>query len=196
MGLLVLTLKAQDPGFTVLNKHDSTLISALLLAFSAWGQEMTLREVAVPLAEVEGAVWALEPTGEEAEGYVCLTYGDSLVSEIVDGERLWFSVDSGSCRLTGKETELSELMPETEVESFAFSENSVERLQSYRSHGLYSRMFPMAAETELRYLPSRTGLLIIEGDTVLATLTNLRPGNYIATLTSGTLQRKILFDRR
>lgn len=153
-------------------------LSAAAVAAFACGRTLLLDrkldDFAVPAAQpVSGVpVWdlsAAETTSVPEARYDC--YGDSLLSEICNGYRLWHSLSADSAFYIGEEAPLMIMAPRVPVAAVMPGTSYTSTDAAYECDGMYSRMFPVGERGFFKSSDLGAGLLVLApGDTVKSRL--------------------------
>ena len=120
-----------------------------------------------------GAVWDLSDN-ERVSRHVpsCVAYGDTLLSETVDGERRWYRLTPDSAFLIREESRLFEHEPLAPLPTSAAGTAAPLTPQAYLTDGLHSHLFPLfRSGTYVSQDPVRGRLIVTPGDTVPAIMT-------------------------
>ena len=145
--------------------------TALACAFSVSAQERVLEWVAEPVA-TEAAVWEITSSERAKEIARYDVYADSLLSEIVGGERLWYELRGDSLLLIKHETRLSAVTPPQPIESRGFARTGVPTQHPLSLRGHHSHTFDMTVAGSVAYdAPRRGRIVAAPGDTVAAVMT-------------------------
>lgn len=151
-------------------------LSVALSVWTIWGQtvlfERKLPDFVAPAQEhkPDNPVWDLSAAEMTAVPEArCDCYGDTLLSEIMDGYRLWYRLETDSVFFIGEEARLMYMIPDSRLTAVmpgtAYSAVDTE----YECQGLYSRMFPVGERGSFRSFDLGSGVLVIApGDTVCA----------------------------
>lgn len=142
----------------------------LVLAFVARGDVFRLERVAQPCADFSPDVWAVMDMEPTDAGPVYEVYGDSLMSETVDGRRQWYAVRPDSILFLKEETALMWIAPERPVPvCFPGAVAAVEF--PFRARGAYSQRCHLAEDGVMMSYPPRRGRLVTApGDTLQVTM--------------------------
>lgn len=102
-------------------------LATLLLLFNLQGQErVSLTLKANPIASVKvenGTVWDLSYTKNVSDSKVrYLMYGDSLLSETIEGNRRWYSLKHRNASLIREESLRHSCVPSSPIFTSAFGE--------------------------------------------------------------------------
>ncbi|MDE5880910.1 MAG: hypothetical protein K2H60_04210 [Muribaculaceae bacterium] len=162
--------------------HHFLLSAGLLLALSIFPSFAESEHVhrltmqARPLSEIAfkpNAVWDLSDNDHISRHIPsCVTYGDTLLSETVDGERRWYALYADSAALIREESRLYEHEPLSPLLTAAIGNSAPATPLVYTTKGLHSHTFDLErVGTYLSYPPVKGKLIVAPQDTLAALMT-------------------------
>ena len=139
--------------------------------------EMRLERRAIPCDDFSGTVWTVmdfEPADEDM-GTSYAAYGDTLLSETVDGRRIWYFLRGDTALMVREETDLMEAVPDTLVTAWDWNMTGTPISSPMTTRGMYSQMFHITTEGSAEAYPPVEGRLVATpGDTIPAIMTRER----------------------
>ncbi len=127
----------------------------------------------MPTVDTDGRIWnfsATEQLDRPAAKYDL--YGDTLLSEVVNGHRSWYLMASDSVHFIREESALMEAIPTDMLPSAAFRSDKMAGEQQFESRGVYCKSSDIIEQgiyaTEM---PRQGFILLADGDTVTADMT-------------------------
>lgn len=138
---------------------------------------MRLERRAIPCDDFSGTVWTVmdfEPADEDM-GTSYAAYGDTLLSETVDGRRIWYFLRGDTALMVREETDLMEAVPDTLVTAWDWNMTGTPISSPMTTRGMYSQMFHITTEGSAEAYPPVEGRLVATpGDTIPAIMTRER----------------------
>jgi hypothetical protein len=125
-------------------------------------------------------------------------YGDSLLSETVGNRREWYALKNDSALWLREETPLLTLTPAESIPVNGFGmSKEISDIHEFTAHGIYSNDIPITEWGKITPMPSITGQLIINNDTIVANLisekrefhTHIQQGEAPDTITTYQITR-------
>ncbi len=126
------------------------------------------------------AVWDLSlHTKAGIPAAIMKTFGDTLLSETVLGQRRWYSLKQNSCRLIKEESRYHYLLPDSTTKTLSVavapdisSSKALQTESPYLVTGLHTLTFPIIRRGRcVSDGPVRGRLVVAEGDTIAAYMT-------------------------
>lgn len=154
-----------------------SILIFLLFTTPLGGQERTsLTLGAKPIESVRtsnGSIWNLSTTETDANRSArYLMYGDTLLSETIDGNRRWYSVNAGDVHLIREESLRHACVPALPIPTNAFGKGATCMESGYEAIGHDGHTSCLRREGKYRSSPPVKGKLVVStGDTIAATLT-------------------------
>lgn len=138
---------------------------------------MRLERRAIPCDDFSGTVWTVmdfEPADEDM-GASYAAYGDTLLSETVDGRRIWYFLRGDTALMVREETDLMEAVPDTLVTAWDWNMTGTPISSPMTTRGMYSQMFHITTEGSAEAYPPVEGRLVATpGDTIPTIMTRER----------------------
>lgn len=136
-------------------------------------EQMVMGDKAVPcLIKANDDVWNLPPIEGIETGPVYTVYGDTLLSESIDGRRLWYALEGDTAVFIKDETSLMEMTISPGAVAWIKKARTESEHMPFSAEGIYSQSFLMAESGTIRHSASKSGHLVFEpGDTIAVTMT-------------------------
>lgn len=123
--------------------HTSISIFILSAFLSVWAdRQLPVRCLPV---DTQKTVWTFIPEDTEEHGNAPLyrMYGDTLLTEVLDGRRQWYSFSADSCFYAGEESRLMKLVPSHPIPTSAFGHFLLGSVTEECDSGIYCKTYPL-----------------------------------------------------
>lgn len=134
------------------------LMSAVNCALADTERRLPLKSNEV---DVSADIWDFSKTAEAAESPFYKMYGDSLITEILNGIRWWYGVTRDSAYYIGEESRFYKLTPSCAFPTSAFGNMAIPECHNEETSGMYCRTFKIDGHEEYESYPPKRGAMIL-----------------------------------